>query len=72
MDRAACGHDQRFEALGSKSKLRCGDHRLGLAHFFECLQSSQPFGTTTEDGMAAKRLADAATESWQSGQTVRM
>jgi myo-inositol 2-dehydrogenase/D-chiro-inositol 1-dehydrogenase len=37
----------------------------------ECLQSGQPFRTTIEDGVAAQRLAEAATESWQSQQAVR-
>jgi predicted dehydrogenase len=27
---------------------------------------------TIEDGVAAQRLAEAATESWQSGQVVRL
>jgi myo-inositol 2-dehydrogenase/D-chiro-inositol 1-dehydrogenase len=100
--RAAYGYDQRFEVLGSKGMLQCGNHRpsevvksdaegvhadkpehfflqryreayrLELAHFFECLQSGQPFRTTIEDGVAAQRLAEAATESWQSGQVVRL
>jgi myo-inositol 2-dehydrogenase/D-chiro-inositol 1-dehydrogenase len=47
-------------------------YRLELAHFFECLQSGEPFRTTIEDGVAAQRLAEAATESWQSGQVVRL
>jgi myo-inositol 2-dehydrogenase/D-chiro-inositol 1-dehydrogenase len=62
--RAAYGYDQRFEVLGSKGMLQCGNRRLTLAHFFECLQSGDPFRTTIEDGVAAQRLAEAATESW--------
>jgi len=45
-------------------------YRLELTHFFECLQSGQAFRTTIADGVAAQRLADAATESWQSGRAV--
>jgi myo-inositol 2-dehydrogenase/D-chiro-inositol 1-dehydrogenase len=95
--RAAYGYDQRFEVLGSKGMLQCGNHkpsevvqsdatgvhadkpehfflqryrdayRLELAHFFENLQSGKPFRTTIADGVAAQRLADAATQSWQGG-----
>ena len=42
-------------------------YRLELAHFFECLQTGAPFRTTIADGVAAQRLADAATQSWQGG-----
>ena len=45
-------------------------YRLEVAHFFECLQSGAPFRTTVEDGVAAQKLADAATQSWKSGQAV--
>ena len=98
--RAAYGYDQRFEVLGSKGLLTCGNHkptevvqmdasgvhhdkpehfflqryreayRLEVAHFFECLQSGAPFRTTIADGVAAQRLADAASESLKSGQAV--
>ena len=98
--RAAYGYDQRFEVLGSKGLLQCGNHRptevvqsdangvradkpehfflqryreayrLELAHFFECLQSGRPFRTTVADGVEAQKLADAATQSWQSGKVV--
>ena len=98
--RAAYGYDQRFEVLGSKGLLQCGNHkptevvqwdaqgihgekpenfflqryaaayRLEITHFFECLQSGQPFRTTVADGVAAQKLADAATESAQSGRPV--
>jgi len=47
-------------------------YRLELTHFFECLQSGQAFRTTIADGVAAQRLADAATESWQSGRAVQL
>ena len=47
-------------------------YRLELTHFFECLQSGQPFRTTIADGVAAQRLADAATESWHSGRAVQL
>ena len=100
--RAAYGYDQRFEVLGSKGLLQCGNHRptevlqldagsvradkpehfflqryreayrLELAHFFECLQSGQPFRTTIADGVAAQRLAEAAAQSLQSGKVVTL
>ena len=96
--RAAYGYDQRFEVLGSKGLLQCGNHtptevvawnahgisadkpeafflqryaaayRLEIEHFFECLQSGAPFKTTVADGVAAQKLADAATLSANSGQ----
>ncbi len=47
-------------------------YRLELAHFFECLQSGAPFRTTIADGVAAQALADAASESWASGQVMRL
>jgi myo-inositol 2-dehydrogenase/D-chiro-inositol 1-dehydrogenase len=98
--RAAYGYDQRFEVMGSKGLLQCGNHtptevtqwdasgihadkpeafflqryaaayRLEIAHFFECLQSGSPFKTTVADGVAAQKLADAATASAKSGQPV--
>ena len=46
-------------------------YRLEVQHFFETLQSGGEFRTTIPDGVAAQRLADAASESWQSGQPVR-
>ena len=45
-------------------------YRLEITHFFECLQSGAPFRTTVADGVAAQKLADAATLSAQSGQPV--
>jgi myo-inositol 2-dehydrogenase/D-chiro-inositol 1-dehydrogenase len=98
--RAAYGYDQRFEVLGSKGLLQCGNHtptellqwdangiradtpenfflqryasayRLELTHFFECLQSGRPFKTTIVDGVAALQLADAATESAKTGESI--
>jgi myo-inositol 2-dehydrogenase/D-chiro-inositol 1-dehydrogenase len=47
-------------------------YRLEVAHFFECLHSGAPFRTTIADGVAAQKLADAATTSWQSGQAVAL
>jgi myo-inositol 2-dehydrogenase / D-chiro-inositol 1-dehydrogenase len=47
-------------------------YRLELAHFFDCLQSGATFRTTIADGVAAQKLADAATASWQSGQAVSL
>jgi myo-inositol 2-dehydrogenase/D-chiro-inositol 1-dehydrogenase len=100
--RAAYGYDQRFEVLGSKGMLQCGNHkpsevvqsdaggvhadkpehfflqryreayRLELAHFFECLQSGQPFRTTVADGVAAQKLADAAAQSLAAGAVVHL
>ena len=46
-------------------------YRLEVQHFFETLQSGGEFRTTIPDGVAAQRLADAASESWQSGLPVR-
>jgi myo-inositol 2-dehydrogenase / D-chiro-inositol 1-dehydrogenase len=95
--RAAYGYDQRFEVLGSKGLLQCGNHtptevvqwdasgiradkpeafflqryaaayRLEITHFFETLQSGGVFKTTIADGVAAQKLADAASSSCQSG-----
>ncbi len=47
-------------------------YRLEVTHFFDCLQSGQPFRTTIEDGVAAQKLADAAAQSLESGQVVRL
>jgi myo-inositol 2-dehydrogenase / D-chiro-inositol 1-dehydrogenase len=99
--RAAYGYDQRFEVLGSKGMLQCGNHapsqvqqwdaqglradkpeafflqryaaayRLEIAHFFECLQSGQPFKTTIQDGVMAQKLADAAAQSAESGKPIQ-
>ena len=100
--RAAYGYDQRFEVLGSKGLLQCGNqtptgvvqsdasgvhsdkpeafflqryaaaYRLEIEHFFETLQSGGAFRTTVADGVAAQKLADAATHSCQSGQPVAL
>jgi len=45
-------------------------YRLEIEHFFECLQSGAAFRTTVADGVAAQKLADAATQSAHSGQAV--
>jgi myo-inositol 2-dehydrogenase / D-chiro-inositol 1-dehydrogenase len=45
-------------------------YRLEIAHFFETLQSggaNGAFKTTIADGVAAQKLADAATASYKSG-----
>jgi myo-inositol 2-dehydrogenase/D-chiro-inositol 1-dehydrogenase len=47
-------------------------YRLEVTHFFECLQSGQPFRTTIADGVAAQKLADAAAQSLASGQVVTL
>jgi myo-inositol 2-dehydrogenase/D-chiro-inositol 1-dehydrogenase len=70
--RAARGDGQRLEVLGSKRRLQCGNHRLTVAHVVESLQSSQPCRSTIEDGVAAQRLAEATTESWQIRRVVRL
>ena len=46
-------------------------YRLEVTHFFECLQTGAPFRTTIADGVAAQKLADAATESCKSGQPIK-
>lgn len=47
-------------------------YRLEVTHFFECLQTGQPFRTTIEDGVAAQKLADAAAQSLESGKVVTL
>ena len=47
-------------------------YRLELTHFFETLHSGGTFRTTIADGVAAQRLADAASESLQRGQAVKL
>ncbi len=47
-------------------------YRLELAHFFDCLQTGKPFRTSIEDGVAAQKLADAAAQSLESGQVIRL
>jgi myo-inositol 2-dehydrogenase/D-chiro-inositol 1-dehydrogenase len=47
-------------------------YRLEITHFFECLQSGAAFRTSIADGVAAQKLADAATESCKSGQPVKL
>jgi myo-inositol 2-dehydrogenase/D-chiro-inositol 1-dehydrogenase len=47
-------------------------YRLELVHFFAQLQSGGPFRTTMEDGVAAQRLADAASEAMRTGAAVRL
>ncbi len=45
-------------------------YRLEIEHFFTQLQNGGSFKTTIEDGVRAQVLADAATESAQSGKAV--
>ncbi len=47
-------------------------YRLEIEHFFDCLQSGKPFRTTVADGVAAQKLADAATQSAATGQPVQL
>jgi len=100
--RAAYGYDQRFEVMGSKGLLQCGNHtptevvqmdangtrsdnpeafflqryaaayRLEITHFFECLQTGSAFKTTIADGVAAQKLADAASESAKGGHSITL
>jgi len=46
-------------------------YRLEIEHFFACLQSGAAFKTTVADGVAALKLADAATQSANTGLTVQ-
>jgi myo-inositol 2-dehydrogenase/D-chiro-inositol 1-dehydrogenase len=84
--RAAYGYDQRFEVLGSKGMLQCGNHRPSEVvqsdasgvhaekpeHFFQTLQSGGRFRTTIDDGVAAQKLADAAAQSHATGSIVHL
>jgi myo-inositol 2-dehydrogenase / D-chiro-inositol 1-dehydrogenase len=45
-------------------------YKAEITHFFDCLQSGAPFKTTVADGVAAQKLADAASESCKSGQPI--
>lgn len=47
-------------------------YRLEITHFFESLQSGAAFRTSIADGVAAQKLADAAAQSLQSGQVVKL
>ena len=47
-------------------------YRLEIDHLFATLQSGGTFRTTVADGVAAQKLADAATQSCQSGQPVAL
>ncbi|APW36427.1 inositol 2-dehydrogenase [Rhodoferax koreense] len=47
-------------------------YRLEITHFFENLQSGAAFRTSISDGVAAQKLADAAAQSLQSGQVVKL
>ena len=47
-------------------------YRLEVEHFFEVLQKGGEFRTSIPDGVAAQRLADAASESLKSGQAVKL
>ena len=46
-------------------------YRLEIEHFFACLHSGAAFKTTVADGVAALKLADAATQSANTGLTVQ-
>ncbi|MDO5102595.1 MAG: inositol 2-dehydrogenase [Lautropia sp.] len=100
--RAAYGYDQRFEVLGDRGMIQCGNHRptevvhwgsqhisidlpehffleryrdayrLEMQHFLSVLKEGGSPRTSIEDGVAAQRLADAATESARTGQVVQL
>lgn len=100
--RAAYGYDQRFEVLGDRGMIQCGNHRptevvhwgsqhisvdlpehffleryrdayrLEMQHFLSVLKEGGSPRTSIDDGVAAQRLADAATESARTGQVVHL
>ena len=45
-------------------------YQLEMVHFFEQLQNGEKFRTTVADGVVAQRLADAAAQSFETGQPV--
>ncbi|MBE7416767.1 MAG: hypothetical protein HS128_03285 [Ideonella sp.] len=47
-------------------------YRLEITHFFEVLRSGGAFGTSISDGVEARRLADAAALSNETGPPVTM
>ncbi|MDK9694758.1 MAG: inositol 2-dehydrogenase [Siculibacillus sp.] len=47
-------------------------YRAELATFVECVEKGVAPSPTGEDGLAAQRLADAATLSWKTGRPVRL
>ena len=47
-------------------------YRIELTHFVESLQNGTKPSTDEHDGLAALRLADAAYESWKTGQAVNL
>lgn len=47
-------------------------YRVELAAFVDCVKNGVPPSPGGEDGLAAQRLADAATQSWKTGQPVRL
>jgi myo-inositol 2-dehydrogenase/D-chiro-inositol 1-dehydrogenase len=47
-------------------------YRDELAAFIDAVESGKPTSPSGYDGLMAQRLADAATESWKSGQPVKL
>lgn len=47
-------------------------YRAELAHFVDCVETGKAPSPSGEDGLAAQRLADAATLSWKTGAPVRI
>lgn len=100
--RTAYGYDQRFEVLGERGMLQCGNlrptevvswnqenisvdlpehffleryrdaYRLEMLHFLSVLKNGERPRTSIADGVAAQRLADAATKSARTGQTITL
>ena len=47
-------------------------YRRELAAFIDAVETGKPPSPSGYDGLMAQRLADAATESWKSGQPVKL
>lgn len=45
-------------------------YTLEMVHFVEAVAAGKPVSPTIEDGLRAQLIADAATQSWQTGQPV--
>jgi myo-inositol 2-dehydrogenase / D-chiro-inositol 1-dehydrogenase len=47
-------------------------YQIELATFIDCVKNGTSPSPSGEDGLAAQRLADAATESWKTGKPVHL